>query len=329
MDKLALTATVARLQASETSQTNSTTVISNGEQSDEALEAARAFEQVLVRNLLKSMRTAARGTESGDAASNARGMYEERMDEAMAGFISDSGGLGLADHLARSLSPGASEAPASTTDISSLQRPSNQVAGLSAADLLRLKQLVVESDIAAAQKLSDSAVATRNTAFSSNQPAKDQFLDPLITHATKAAERLGTSTDAILAVAAHESGWGRYPLRDTQGNDSHNLFGIKESSSAIGTVEHITTEYVDGQPQLQRESFARFSSPAHAMHAFADFVLENPRYAPALEQANDPEAFLRGLHAAGYATDPAYGDKVVSTLYQVQSLRQSLDEVVQ
>jgi len=65
-------------QARDASASDSTTVISNAEQNDEALEAARAFEQILVRNLLKSMRTAARGTESGDAASNARGMYEER-----------------------------------------------------------------------------------------------------------------------------------------------------------------------------------------------------------------------------------------------------------
>ncbi len=322
MDNLALTATVGRLQARDLSASGSTTVISSGEQSDEALEAARAFEQMMVRNLLKSMRTAARGTESGDAASNARGMYEERMDEAMAGFISDSGGLGLADHIARSLGP---ETNTDSRPLAGLPaRPTvDRVEGLSAADLVRLKELVKKSDITEARKPTGAVFASRNEAFTSHSTSQDEFIDPLLAHATRAAERLGTSADAVLAVAALETGWGRFPLRDANGQDSHNLFGIKESSSAVGTLEHATTEYINGRPQSQRESFARFSSPAHAVDAFADFVLENPRYAPALEQASDPEAFLRGLHAAGYATDPAYGDKAVSTLHRVQSLREA------
>lgn len=322
MDNLALTATVGRMQARDASASDSTTVISNAEQNDEALEAARAFEQILVRNLLKSMRTAARGSESGDAASNARGMYEERMDEAMAGFISDSGGLGLANHIARSLDP---EAAPPTTGMAELPaRPAvERVTGLSAADLVRLKELVKESDIAEVRRPTGAVLASRNDAFTSHSLSQDEFIDPLVAHAARAAERLGTSADAVLAVAALETGWGRFPLRDANGADSHNLFGIKQSSSAIGTLEHATTEYVNGQPQSQRESFARFSSPAHAVDAFADFVLENPRYAPALEQASDPEAFLRGLHEAGYATDPAYGDKAVSTLHKVQSLREA------
>jgi len=44
-------------------------------------------------------------------------------------------------------------------------------------------------------------------------------------------------------------------------------------------------------------------------------VGSQPRYKAALAQASDPEAFLRGLHEAGYATDPRYGDKLVALLH--------------
>jgi flagellar protein FlgJ len=36
----------------------------------------------------------------------------------------------------------------------------------------------------------------------------------------------------------------------------------------------------------------------------------NPRYRQALEQAADPQAYLKELQAAGYATDPAYAQKI-------------------
>ena len=36
----------------------------------------------------------------------------------------------------------------------------------------------------------------------------------------------------------------------------------------------------------------------------------NPRYRQALAQTNDPKAYFSALQEAGYATDPAYAQKI-------------------
>jgi len=45
-----------------------------------------------------------------------------------------------------------------------------------------------------------------------------------------------------------------------------------------------------------------------------DFLQSNPRYRGALARAGDAEGYLRGLQSAGYATDPAYADKILDIL---------------
>ena len=43
---------------------------------------------------------------------------------------------------------------------------------------------------------------------------------------------------------------------------------------------------------------------------YVEFLRSNPRYQKALEQAADPDTYLKGLKEAGYATDPAYVEKI-------------------
>ena len=40
------------------------------------------------------------------------------------------------------------------------------------------------------------------------------------------------------------------------------------------------------------------------------FLKSNPRYRDALNNADNPHAFVESLQDAGYATDPAYAEKI-------------------
>ena len=43
-------------------------------------------------------------------------------------------------------------------------------------------------------------------------------------------------------------------------------------------------------------------------------------YAGAVEQAEDPAAYLQGLEDAGYATDPKYAEKILDVLDNIKQM---------
>ncbi|MCU0937398.1 MAG: glucosaminidase domain-containing protein, partial [Gammaproteobacteria bacterium] len=109
-----------------------------------------------------------------------------------------------------------------------------------------------------------------------------------------------------------ESGWGRSTLRREDGSNGFNLFGIKATPSWKG--DHVsvpTLEYEGGVAVRRQAAFRAYGSYAESFQDYVSLVRDNPRYARALERAADPQAYMRELQAAGYATDPAYAEKVI------------------
>jgi peptidoglycan hydrolase FlgJ len=56
---------------------------------------------------------------------------------------------------------------------------------------------------------------------------------------------------------------------------------------------------------------------------------DNPRYAPVVAAGNSAQGFAQGLQRAGYATDPAYADKlarVINTTLRMQRAALSAPE---
>jgi len=49
---------------------------------------------------------------------------------------------------------------------------------------------------------------------------------------------------------------------------------------------------------------------AGSFQDYASLLLDNPRYRRALNTGSDAQAFAHALQAGGYATDPAYADKL-------------------
>jgi len=141
------------------------------------------------------------------------------------------------------------------------------------------------------------------------------FIVDILPQARSAAKSLGVSAELLLAQAALETGWGKHTMKFDDGRSSNNLFGIKVGSGWQGNSLHKTSlEHQDGALQHQVSSFRAYATPAQSFADYVDFIRTNPRYQHALQQVGDDQAFIREVHQAGYATDPAYADKVISIL---------------
>ena len=140
---------------------------------------------------------------------------------------------------------------------------------------------------------------------------REQFLAEIAPWAAQAGERLGVAPHLVAAHAALESGWGQHPLRQRDGSDTNNLFAIKAGGRWQGAqASAATTEYVHGVATPATERFRSYADQGAAFHDYAQLLLDNPRYHAALNTGSDAHAFAQGLARGGYATDPAYADKL-------------------
>lgn len=273
-------------------------------QSPEALKAAaRQFESLMTQQLLKASHAGATGDDLlGGGESDT---YRDLFDQQMAMQLSSGKGLGIADLLVQQLQsrlsasltqPGA-EGPSST----SAAAPST-AAGAPAR---------VSVDTASADPDADA----------------DGFVNAILPHAERAAKALGVPTEVIVAQAALETGWGQHPIRKADGTASNNFFGIKADSRWGGArVSTQTTEVRDGVAGKESAAFRAYGSIGEGFDDYVKFVRDNPRYAAALRHGGDGEVYARGLQKAGYATDPAYAQKIGRIAYG-RTLRTSLNSV--
>lgn len=131
---------------------------------------------------------------------------------------------------------------------------------------------------------------------------REEFVNSIMPMAQEASARTGLDPRLIVAQAALESGWGK----SAPGN---NLFGIKSHGMPGGNTM-ATTEVINGQPVTVQDSFRAYASPADSVKGYADFMTQNPRYEP-VRTAQGLEAQVAALGKSGYATDPAYAQKVM------------------
>ena len=140
---------------------------------------------------------------------------------------------------------------------------------------------------------------------------QQQFLASIKPWTEETGQRLGVAPELVAAHAALESGWGRRPLLKGDGNDTNNLFGIKAGAKWTGEVaDNLTTEYTGGAALKKTERFRSYPDQASAFRDYAQVLLDNPRFKGALGTGADAQAFAQGLARGGYATDPAYADKL-------------------
>jgi peptidoglycan hydrolase FlgJ len=165
-----------------------------------------------------------------------------------------------------------------------------------------------------------AATASGADAASAASPAQQQaFVEQVLPLAREAAGRLGVSPEVLTAQAALETGWGRAPIRRADGASTHNFFGIKAGGSWTGEVAMAaTTEVEDGTAVARQAAFRAYASPAQSFQDLASLISSSQRYQGALGTGADARAYGQALQRGGYATDPAYADKLARVAARIQ-----------
>ena len=275
-------------------------------------EAAKQFEAIFVQMLLISMRKAQDSMADKDSPFNSEQVkfYRDMHDQQLATDLSTNGSIGLADVIVQQMSLNNGVMPASAVRNDANLSMLNQNAKLRAAFLgKQMNDLAPSNKDAIKSDQVNVQAPTKKAAFDSPK----EFITSLYPQAQAAAERLGISAKALIAQAAVETGWGKFMIHQGDGNNAHNLFGIKADKRWDGKKTSIDTlEFDNNLPKKQTAAFRTYNNFAESLHDYVDFVSANPRYQQALEKTAAPEEYFNELQRAGYATDPNYADKIMS-----------------
>jgi len=276
-------------------------------------ETAQQFEALFIQMMLKNMRQASEGDDllGGSQVEMSRDMYDKQLSIE----LSKNGAIGIGDLMLKQMG----ELP-NTTVTTSLTDALNAAP---ATDSTSLQAQNIPLEIS--PQLLDLGKVTRTPAPSAEQQTPQGFIRQLHSDAQIIAEKLGAKPEAILAIAALETGWGQHIIPALDGSSSNNLFAVKADKKwHKEQVVSTTLEFEDGVMQKRQEPFRQYASTQESMQDFADFLTQNPRYKTALDKADNPQYFIEELHKAGYATDPNYAEKVLSVMEKVNTMTQEI-----
>lgn len=270
--------------------------------------AAGQFEAMFMQMLLKSMRDAL--PQDGPFASETTKTYTAMFDQQIAQQLAKKG-IGIADVLVRQLAPRTGAAPTPATTITEKKAAVSPGVGSSTGTS------PAASTAPAGASATPAAAPAPRTGGGLPETAR-AFLEKMRPHAEAAAKAAGIPASYLLAQAALETGWGRHQPKAADGSTSYNLFGIKAGSAWQGAkTVAATTEYVAGRAVRALESFRSYASYGDAFQDFARLLRGNGRYAGALANTGNAEAYAQSLQQAGYATDPRYADKLTRIIEAV------------
>lgn len=264
---------------------------------------AQQFEALLMQQMLKSMRDATPQYDSLET-SNVK-MFQGMFDEQLTSQLSKKGGLGLADAIVHQIQL--------QQDPSLLQKPYHTPPNPLASSTLGSSGDTAKQNAGAAK---DAATGGKS----------GSFVARIAGAAQSAGEQLGVSPHVLVAQAALETGWGKKPLTDAAGNDTHNLFGIKAGKDWQGkTATVTTTEYVNGVAQKKVDTFRAYDSYSDAFSDYASLIKR--RFGEAVGQGADAKGYGQALQSRGYATDPTYASKLALVAQRVQKHLQGETDV--
>lgn len=279
---------------------------------ERARDAAQQFEGLLVQTLLKGMRA----TTPGDGLFSNSGVdqYQQLFDQHLAKDIGNGRGLGLAPMIERQILRQQGIEPETGPALDrglAAYRPGIPGRPPVAADA----PSPAGSGEAIAPPAAPAPKAPPGRAPLAGGP--EAFVERLWPQAERIAAELDVDPRALVAQSALETGWGQHVLRHGDGRSSHNVFNIKAHRDWSGeTVRVPTLEYRDGAAVREQASFRSYESLEAAFDDYADFLKSHPRYTEALRAGPDAGRYLKALQEAGYATDPAYAEKIERILEQ-------------
>lgn len=138
----------------------------------------------------------------------------------------------------------------------------------------------------------------------------DKFLALFGPVARASMKKTGVPASVTLAQAALETGWGSATI-----GDAKNLFGIKGTGPA-GKTTVATQECYGGKFVTINDGFRKYHTWQQSIDDHADLVSKG-RYKSAwdnFQRTKNADEFARGIHRAGYATDPNYSSKLIGMM---------------
>ena len=271
-----------------------------------ARETAKQLESLFMREMIKSMREATMKSGLLDSAQGnlSTDLLDQQLSVAMAG---QPGGLtdAISKQLARSMGVDAAE--------------DAEIAVPSTLSLSRNAWRKVDSNGAWSGNRTQATQSIN--AYAPAPKGRDNFVTAHTSAAQRVAAESGIPSHYMIGQAGHETGWGKSEIRNKDGSNSFNLFGIKAGGSWTGKVAEITTtEYINGAPKKVTAKFRAYDSYEESFRDYARLIKTNPRYEKAMGQTGSAQAYASELQKAGYATDPAYAQKLSRAIQSVQQV---------
>ncbi len=267
-----------------------------------AREAAKQFESLFMREMIKSMREATMksGLLDGSEGNLANDLFDQQLSVQMSGLPG-----GLSEAIQRQLTRQMGGAASTDGDM--------QFSVPSTLSLDATRRL------GAAGATAGSAGATGSTTPSPK--GRDAFVQHHRAAADRVAQDSGIPAAFMLGQAGHETGWGKSEIRNKDGSSAFNLFGIKASKDWTGKVAEVTTtEYVNGAPRKVTARFRAYGSYEESFRDYARLINDNPRYEKARGKTGSALAYATELQKAGYATDPQYAAKLSRAIQSTQAV---------
>ena len=246
-------------------------------------EAAKQFESLFMRELLKSMREATQ--KSGLTDSEGEAMGTDLLDQQFAVQLSGMPG-GLSEAIERQLARqmggangtnGASGSAVPTT-LDKVSGGSRQ-AGFVARHTAAANAVAMESGIPASYMIGQ---AGHETGWGKSE----------IRHAD------GSPSFNLFGIKA-TGGW--------KGK----------------VAEVTTTEYINGEARKVKAKFRAYDSYEDAFRDYARLIGNSPRYEKVMARLDSVQGFASGLQKAGYATDPQYAAKLSRAINTTLSLQRA------
>lgn len=170
-----------------------------------------------------------------------------------------------------------------------------------------------ETDIELAKELASKALELLGSGSSVEFTGSQiEFIESLVPGARESYEKYKVFPSLVIAQAIHESGWGKSGLA-TKGK---NLFGIKADSRWQGAkINMRTAEYRGNNKYYINDYFRKYSSFSESVLDHGRFLSENSIYSRnGVFTSKTSAQQAQALQRAGYATDPNYAKKLISTI---------------
>jgi flagellum-specific peptidoglycan hydrolase FlgJ len=144
--------------------------------------------------------------------------------------------------------------------------------------------------------------------------AVNQYLNKYRYLSRQLTQSTGIPEPVILAIAGLESNWGKSELAV----NANNHFGIKAKvDRPAPSYCKLTYEYEGWLVYTTQACFRSYPLISESYYDFGDFVLTRKNYSQVRNLPSwNYRAWLDGLREGGYATDPAYTDKVLRIIWR-------------